>query len=91
MSKRKPKLAVGAIVLLGFIGWTALYVQQTRVSVEAIEVSVTRTRELLDRAWELPVAATFKGNIVWQSNASVCGAASLASAFRSLGEAPNSE
>lgn len=87
----RRKLAVGAVLLLGLFGWTAVYVQQATVPAEAIQSSVIRTQALLDRGWQLPVAATFRREIVWQSNGSVCGAASLANVFRSLGEAADTE
>ena len=46
---------------------------------------------MIDRAWQLPVAATFKREIAWQSNGSLCGPASLANAFRSLGKEETTE
>lgn len=42
---------------------------------------------LLDRAWSLPVASTFGRRVVFQTNGSVCGPASLANIMRSLGAA----
>lgn len=42
---------------------------------------------LLERAWSLPVAATFDRRVVSQTNASVCGPASVANILRSLGAA----
>jgi hypothetical protein len=41
---------------------------------------------LLDRAWSQPVAATYGRRVLWQTNPSVCGPASLANAMRSLGD-----
>jgi Phytochelatin synthase len=87
----RRKLAAGAIVLLALFGWTAAYVQRGKVPAEAIQSSVIRTQALLDRAWALPVAATFRHGIAWQSNPSVCGAASLANVFRSFAEAADTE
>lgn len=46
---------------------------------------------LLDRAWALPVAATYSRRVVSQSNGSVCGPASIANVLRSLGEAEASQ
>ncbi len=46
---------------------------------------------LLDRAWQLPVAATFDRRVVVQSNGSVCGPSSVANIFRSLGDASASQ
>jgi Phytochelatin synthase len=64
----------------------ALVVEQSRVSPQAITSSVTRTPELVKRAWRLPVATTFNRQVTWQSNASRCGPAAVANAYRSLGE-----
>jgi hypothetical protein len=52
---------------------------------------VTRTPEVLERAWRLPVAATFSRQVLWQSNISRCGPASVANVYRSLGEMENTE
>jgi Phytochelatin synthase len=91
----RRKLTLGAVallsVLLGLFGGTAVLLQQTKVPLAAIQSSVTRSQELLDHAWQLPVASTFERRVVWQSNPSVCGAASLANAFRSWAEAPATE
>lgn len=43
---------------------------------------------LLERAWALPVAARFGGTVESQQNVSVCGLASAANVFRSLGTGP---
>lgn len=45
---------------------------------------VVRDPQLLDRAWDLPVARTYARRIDVQSNASSCGVTSLANALRSL-------
>ena len=45
----------------------------------------------MERAWRLPVAATFDRRLAWQSNASRCGPAALANAYRSLGDAAVTE
>jgi hypothetical protein len=68
-----------------------LVVGQSRVPPEAVASSVTRSPDLLERAWRLPVAATFDRRITWQSNGSRCGPAAVANAYRSFGEAANSE
>lgn len=44
---------------------------------------------LLDRAWKLPVAASYRASLAYQSNGSTCGPASLANVVRSLGLAPD--
>lgn len=45
----------------------------------------------MERAWALPVAATFDRRVVSQSNGSVCGPASVANILRSLGDANASQ
>jgi hypothetical protein len=46
---------------------------------------------LVDRAWQLPVATTFKTEVTRQSNGSLCGPASIANTFRSIGEEETTE
>jgi Phytochelatin synthase len=43
---------------------------------------------LIERAWALPVAASYRHEVDFQPNGSACGPASVANAFRSLGEGP---
>jgi hypothetical protein len=90
MRRRQFIGILGAAALLG-AGTLVLVVGQSKVSPEAIASSVTRTPELLDRAWRLPVAATFSRRVTWQSNGSRCGPAAVANAYRSLGEAAITE
>jgi hypothetical protein len=61
------------------------------VPLEAIQSSVIRAPHLVDRAWQLPVAASFERDVDWQSNRSRCGPASIANTFRSLGEEETTE
>lgn len=42
---------------------------------------------LLERAWQLPVAAHYRKGLLYQENGSVCGPASVANVKRSLGSA----
>lgn len=42
---------------------------------------------LLERAWTMPVAASYKRGLLFQSNGSFCGPTSLANVQRSLGNA----
>ncbi len=87
------KRIVGFAVLgIGLLcGLVYLAESWTAVSPEAIQSSVVRAPDLIGRAWRLPVAATFKGEVTWQSNGSRCGPASIANAFRSLGEPDTTE
>jgi len=61
------------------------------IAPEAIRASVVRTPALIECAWQLPVAVTYQRELASQSNGSLCGPASLANAFRSLGEAATRE
>src|SRR5215217_5286157 len=69
---RTPKVALfaGVLTLITLIGGANLIVRQTVVSPDAIRGSVTRSASDLDRAWNLPVASTFKKEVSWQSNPS---------------------
>jgi hypothetical protein len=40
---------------------------------------------LLERAWQMPVAATYRKGLLFQSNGSLCGPTSVANVQRSLG------
>jgi hypothetical protein len=81
--------AIAGVALLA--GAAFLIVAPTGVSQDAIQSSVIRTPELIDKAWKLPVAASFNTDVAWQSNGSLCGPASVANAFRSLGEEETTE
>jgi hypothetical protein len=83
---------LGAVGGLGVLA-AALMVAAgpSKVPEDVIQSSVTRAPELMERAWALPVAATFRSNISWQSNGSLCGPASLANVFRSMGEEESTE
>ena len=87
--KRRP--FIGIVVAAGLLGAGALVVGQSKMPPQAIASSVTRTPELVQRAWRLPVAATFNRQIIFQSNGSRCGPAAVANAYRSLAEAPITE
>ena len=87
----KRRYFLGLLVAAGLLGAGALVVGQSKVSPQAIASSVTRTPELVERAWRLPVAATFNRQLTWQSNGSRCGPAAVANAYRSLGEAAITE
>jgi hypothetical protein len=89
--RMKRRHFIGILVAAGLLATGALVVEQSKVSPDAIASSVTRTPELLERAWRLPVAVTFNRQLTWQSNGSRCGPASLANAYRSLGEAATTE
>jgi len=88
----KRSLVYSMIAAVGLLAGAALLiVGPSKVSQDAIQSSVTRIPELIDSAWKLPVAATFGVDVTWQSNGSRCGPASVANAFRSLGEEETTE
>jgi len=82
---------IGILVAAGLLGAGALVIRESAVSPQAIASSVTQAPELVERAWRLPVATTFNRQLIWQSNGSRCGPAAVANAYRSLGEAANTE
>lgn len=87
----KRKILVGAAVaVLGLLA-AAFALLPPKVSPEAIQSSVIRAEDVLERAWSLPVAATFGRTVAWQSNGSLCGPASVANVLRSLGEPADTE
>jgi len=87
----KGCLVRGRDDLLDPRGRGGFVVSQTKVPPEAIQAAVIRNEDAIERACQLPVASTFKREVKWQSNASLCGPASAANIFRSLGEAATSE
>jgi hypothetical protein len=59
---------------------------QPKLDVPSIESEATyQDAALLERAWHLPVAATYQRRLFFQPNGSVCGPASVANVERSLG------
>jgi hypothetical protein len=80
------RMLVGSLVVLGLLAGGAYVARPPGVPEEAIRTAVTRTPALMDKAFALPVAATFGRDIAWQSDASRCGPASVANVYRSLGE-----
>jgi phytochelatin synthase len=73
------------------LGAVELVVNRTKVSAPAIASSVIHADDAIERAWKLPAAASFRHQISWQSNASLCGPSSLANVFRSFREDAASE
>lgn len=89
--KRWHRVSISSMVIaVGLVCAGALVVSRSHVSAEAIASSVTRTPELVERAWHLPVAATFQRHVDWLSRLSLRPAA-VANEYRSLGEAAGTE
>ena len=84
-------MLAGVLALIALAGGAGLVVSQTKVRPDAIRSSVTRSEAVVEKAWTLPTASTFKRELTWQSNPSLCGPASIANALRSLGETATSE
>ena len=91
MNRRYLIGVLGVLVAVGLPGAVALVIGQSKVSPQAIASSVTRSPDLMERAWRLPVAATFSRQLAWQSNGSRCGPAAVANANWSLGDAATTE
>ena len=84
-------LFAGVWALITLAGGAGLVVSQTKVRPDAIRSSVARSEAGVEKAWALPAASTFKRELTWQSNPSLCGPASIANALRSLGGTATSE
>ena len=85
-------LVLGFSAGIGLLGGVAyLLAAAPSVPSEAIQSSVIRMPELVEHAWQLPVASTFNRVVNWQSNGSLCGPASVANTFRSIGEDETTE
>jgi Phytochelatin synthase len=87
----KRAQVIGILLAVGLLGGGALVVGQSAVPPHAIASSVIRTPELVERAWDLPVAVKFNRHLTWQTNGSRCGPAALANVYRSLGDAASTE
>ena len=87
----RHRYILGLVVAAGLFAAGGLVLAPSKVPPAAIASSVTRTPELLERAWNLPVAVTFERHVAWQSNGSRCGPAAIANMYRSLGEPPTTE
>ncbi|HEX2671431.1 MAG TPA: hypothetical protein VHM25_11195, partial [Polyangiaceae bacterium] len=91
--RRRLRIALLALVLTIGLLFSALFIKiryfQPRFEVVSIaSLPPYQDAALLERAWSLPVARTFLHELDFQSNGSVCGPASVANVFRSLGEGP---
>lgn len=76
-----PVVLVAAIVLRGTVF-------APRFDVPSIaSAPAYKDPALVDRAWSLPVAATYGHRVDFQSNGSICGPTSVANVMRSLGDA----
>ncbi|HKY39490.1 MAG TPA: phytochelatin synthase family protein [Polyangiaceae bacterium] len=59
----------------------------TKLDVPSIKGETTyQDASLMERAWQLPVAATYRSGLFYQTNGSLCGPTSVANVQRSLGK-----
>lgn len=85
------RLIIGIAVAIGLLAGGAFFLTPPSVPQEAIRTAVTRTPELMEQAYSLPVGAAFGKDLAWQSNPSRCGPASVANVYRSIGEEETTE
>jgi len=85
------KVLIGFALLLALLGATGYLLKPADVTDASVRGSVVRTPALIERAWALPAAAGLGHALLSQSNGSLCGPASLANTFRSLGAGPQDE
>ncbi len=85
-SPTRRSMLVAPIFVVGFLAAIASQLLSTEVVQEAIRRSVIQAPDLVERAWQLPVASTFNRTVAWQANGSRCGPASVANVNRSFGE-----
>ncbi len=90
-SRGRTILYTGYSLVLALVAGLFIFIEHTGVSPDAIRTSVTRADSLINEAWSLPVAATFKREVRWQSNPSMCGPASVANIRRSMTASDASE
>jgi Phytochelatin synthase len=87
----RRSLLFASLLLVGLVGAAGTPFLTRNITQQAIEASVIRSPELIARAWQLPVAATFARTLAWQTNGSLCGPASVANVYRSLHEPAQTE
>jgi hypothetical protein len=91
VSARFRALRITLIVLATLIAYPASQIVRytffpPRLDVPSIKGEPTyQSAALLDRAWHMPVAATYQRRLFFQPNGSVCGPTSVANVLRSLG------
>lgn len=84
-------LRITLLVLAALVAYPASqFVRYTffppRLNVTSIKSEAAyQSTALLDRAWHMPVAATYQQRLFFQPNGSVCGPTSVANVLRSLG------
>jgi hypothetical protein len=85
------RIIAAVLLIICLLGAGAIWLLPPGVPEPAIQTSVIRDPILMEKAWSLPVAAAFGRHVDWQSNASLCGPASIANALRSFGDEIDTE
>lgn len=83
---RRIFAAAAAAILAAALGLAGLRLAPATPTQAQIDAAVTRSGPSFERARRLPVAARYPRDLLWQSNLSLCGPASLANLLRSLDE-----
>jgi hypothetical protein len=87
----RHRIIAASLLIICLLGAGTIWLLPSSVSEQAIQTSVIRDPALIEKAWSLPVATAFGRRVDWQSNASLCGPASIANAMRSLGDEIDTE
>ena len=93
ISKRLRLVRILTLALATMIALPASFVIRgvffpPTLDVPSIKAEATyQDAALLERAWQLPVAASYRKGLLFQSNGSLCGPTSIANVQRSLGVA----
>ncbi len=93
MSRRR-KILLALVLVLAALGYFPLRATVFAPRFDVPTIAATpqyHDPALLERAWALPVAASFEHRVVSQTNGSMCGPASVANVLRSLGMAEASQ
>jgi hypothetical protein len=91
---RRRRVLIALFVVLATLGYFPLRATVFAPGFDVPSIAATpqyHEASLMDRAWALPVAATFERRVVSQTNGSVCGPASVANILRSLGASDMSQ
>lgn len=85
MTRRRAGASAGVVVAIAALAFVVAR-REPPSSVTSIERAASyQSPALLEKAWALPVAATFRAGFDVQRNASFCGPASVVNVQRSLG------
>lgn len=87
---KKVALGCGVVVATALVAMVSFALRTPDLPpgfVSVREQATFQAPALLERAWALPVAATYPRPLLWQANPTACGPTSVANLLRSGGEA----